>query len=68
VHHYNPKLLNEIIESSKGKYHYYIIMPHFSQKATKAEVTAILKKILANELFLLDKNLPNLGQSQMSVF
>ena len=29
VHHYDAVLFKEIIEQKLGKYHYYVVMPHF---------------------------------------
>ncbi|MEO8415557.1 MAG: winged helix-turn-helix domain-containing protein [Ginsengibacter sp.] len=35
IHHYNPLHLKKIVESSLGKYDYYVIMPHFETNANK---------------------------------
>ncbi|HQR92924.1 MAG TPA: winged helix-turn-helix domain-containing protein, partial [Sediminibacterium sp.] len=37
IHFYNPRILKEIIESNLGKYHYYVVMPHFFLNANKQE-------------------------------
>lgn len=67
IHHYNPRHLKEIIESSLGKYDYYVIMPHFETNTSKKSYMDILKKIPADELLLLDRGIPELTAS-MSVF
>ena len=56
VHHYDLKTLKEILDGARGKYHYYVIMPHFFQHVDKKELTDILKGVPAHELVLLDKN------------
>lgn len=56
VHHYDPKMLKEILDGARGKYHYYVIMPHFFQDVNKKELTDILRAVPAHELVLLDKN------------
>lgn len=57
IHHYNPKLLKEIIDNSLGKYDYYVIMPHFEDSASSKDYIDIINKIPNEELLLLDKNL-----------
>lgn len=57
IHHYNPNLLNEIIEKNLGKYHYYVIIPHFEIDAKLNSYRKIIQKIPSNELVLLDKPL-----------
>jgi len=56
VHHYDPKMLKEILDGARGKYHYYVIMPHFFQHVDQKELSDILKGVPAHELVLLDKN------------
>ncbi|WP_407427842.1 transcriptional regulator [Arcticibacter sp.] len=56
VHHYDPKMLKEILDGARGKYHYYVIMPHFFQHVDKKELSDILRSVPAHELVLLDKN------------
>jgi DNA-binding transcriptional regulator YhcF (GntR family) len=68
VHHYDARRLEEILEANMGKYHYYVIMPHFFYKTSKKSYLKVLKMIPASQLLLLDKNLPELGKSHMSVF
>ncbi|MDD4822461.1 MAG: GntR family transcriptional regulator [Bacteroidales bacterium] len=52
-HYYNPKLFDLLITNAKGKYDYYVLMPHFN-----VDVSASLDKISPDRLLLLDA-LPN---------
>ena len=67
IHHYDPRLLKEIIDSNLGKYHYYVIMPHFYHSVTSNDIIQILKNIPPGELVLLDKYLPELEDKCLSV-
>jgi DNA-binding transcriptional regulator YhcF (GntR family) len=68
IHHYNTMLLKEIIENSLGKYHYYVIMPHFFHHTGEEEYLNLIKQIPENELIILDKSLPKLGENYRGVF
>ena len=68
IHHYNPRLLKEIIEDNIGKYHYYVIMPHFFQDAKEKDYLGIFQKVPEHELIILDKNLPKLTGSYKAVY
>ena len=68
IHHYSIPLFKEIIEENLGKYHYYVIMPHFPNGSNKTEYLKIIKSIPQDALLLLDKNLPELGYKHMSVY
>lgn len=68
IHHYNPALLQEILSTHLGNYHYYVIMPHFFLSAKKKEYMEILKAIPKDQLLLLDKTLPELKGQYMSVY
>jgi DNA-binding transcriptional regulator YhcF (GntR family) len=68
IHHYDPKLLKEIIESNLGNYHYYVIMPHFFNNVKTSDYIDILKSIPPNELIILDKVIPELGDNLVGVF
>ena len=68
IHHYSLALFKEIMEENLGKYQYYVIMPHFVSSAKRSEYMTIIKNIPPDELLLLDKNLPELGNKHMSVF
>jgi DNA-binding transcriptional regulator YhcF (GntR family) len=68
IHHYSTPLFKEIMEENLGKYQYYVIMPHFVSNANRSDYIKIIKKIPPDELMLLDKNLPELGNKHMSVY
>jgi len=38
VHRYSPVILNEIISNNLGKYHYYVIMPHFLREPRRKNI------------------------------
>jgi DNA-binding transcriptional regulator YhcF (GntR family) len=54
-HHYDPCLLERIIERNSGNYHYYVIMPHFFHNCSKEQYLKVLNRIPPDELMLLDK-------------
>ncbi|MGF7231297.1 GntR family transcriptional regulator [Arachidicoccus sp.] len=68
IHHYSPKLFKEIVEEALGKYHYYLIMPHFLKNTPQEEYIEVLKQIPFNQLILLDKNVPELKGDFGAVF
>lgn len=68
IHHYDPAILKEIINSSKGAYHYYVIMPHLYHDTPKSEYENIFSAIDPNSLILLDRNLDINGMKYPSVF
>lgn len=68
IHHYSAQRFDEIIEKNLGKYNYYVVMPHFTQDLDKADYRRVLDRIPADELVLLDKDLPDLKQNCLSVF
>lgn len=60
IHHYDPRLLKEILEEHLGNYDYYAIMPHFFSGASDKDFLDIIKKVPAHQLIILDKSLPQL--------
>jgi DNA-binding transcriptional regulator YhcF (GntR family) len=68
IHFYNPRILKDIIASNLGKYHYYVVMPHFFLNANKQECKAILQSIPDKELILLDKNFPGLSRNTTAIY
>lgn len=68
VHHYDIRRLEEILEANMGKYHYYVIMPHFFHKTSKKSYLKVLKSVPASQLMVLDKQVPELGKQYMSVY
>ncbi len=55
IHHYNINLFKEIVNESKGKYHYYVVMPHFFHETPQDEYVKILNEIPSSALVVLDK-------------
>lgn len=68
VHHYNAVLLKKILEENKGKYHFYVIMPHFFEGLDAVNVIAELEAIPKDELVILDKHLPELKGNYLCVY
>lgn len=56
IHHSNLRLLEDIINTARGEYDYYVVMPHFYEQT--AEACNLLKQIPAGQLMILDKDLP----------
>lgn len=68
VHHYDVRRLEEILEANMGKYHYYVIMPHFFHKTSKKSYLKVLKSIPSSQLMIMDKHVPELGKHHMTVY
>jgi DNA-binding transcriptional regulator YhcF (GntR family) len=69
IHHYSVKKFEEIIEKNLGKYNRYVVMPHFvTDSDNEEDYMAILKRIPASELVLLDRDIPELHQPSASVY
>ncbi len=68
IHHYNVKILDDIIVENLGKYNFYVIMPHFHQDTPPEEYIRVFEKIPPQSLLLLDKSLPDLKMAYMSVY
>ncbi len=68
IHHYSASRFQEIIDQNLGKYNYYVVMPHFTQDLDKANYLETLKSIPNEELVLLDRDIPELHQSPLSIY
>lgn len=68
IHHYNAVLLKKILDDAAGKYHYYVVMPHFYEGLETVDVVKELSKIAADELVVLDKFLPELKGPHLCVY
>ncbi|PWG81511.1 GntR family transcriptional regulator [Pararcticibacter amylolyticus] len=55
IHHYDPAILKEIIAHNKGKYHYYVVMPHFFQDSPEPDYQEIFHGIDPQSIMMLDK-------------
>ena len=67
IHHYSAQHFQEIIEENLGKYNYYVVMPHFTQDLDKSNYLKVLETIPSNQLVLLDKDVPELPGTFLSV-
>jgi DNA-binding transcriptional regulator YhcF (GntR family) len=68
IHHYNALLFRDIWEENKGKYNYYVIMPHFFEGLEKVDVLSLLEEIPKNELILLDRDIAELSGDYLAIF
>lgn len=66
IHHSNINIFKNLIKNSLGEYDYYVIMPHFYDKAEEA--IDILKLIPPEKLILLDKDIELKSKKHSSVF
>lgn len=67
IHHYNPLVLKDILDTHLGKYSYYVLMPHFELQLKKDLWMKQVKRIPVNELVILDKSIPEMKEN-MSVY
>jgi DNA-binding transcriptional regulator YhcF (GntR family) len=56
-HHYNLDLFKKLIQDNLGKYHYYVIMPHFNE-----DVSKMLVNIPPEKLIIIDKEVEDLKE------
>lgn len=56
IHHFNTKILKDLIENHLSDYDYFVIMPHFYDDP--AEALKVIKSIPAEQLVILDQNIP----------
>ncbi|MGB3105340.1 hypothetical protein [Sphingobacterium siyangense] len=68
IHHYDPKILTEIIEKNLNKYHYYVIMPHFFHGAKKKDYLKSISRIPSEQLILVDKDLPEIKGNYSAIY
>lgn len=68
IHHYNAVLFKEIWEENKGKYNYYVIMPHFFEGLEKIDILSLIDEIPKNELVLLDRDIEELSGEYLAIF
>jgi DNA-binding transcriptional regulator YhcF (GntR family) len=66
VHHSNTALLDEFITGHEKEFDYILIMPHFYENQAKA--VDIIRKIPGEKLILLDKDLPELPNTFISIY
>ncbi len=68
VHHYNAFLFKNIIEENLGKYHFYVVMPHFFEDVDKVNLKAVFQKIPTDELVLMDKDFAGIEGDYLAVY
>lgn len=55
IHHYDLNLFKDIVRENRGKYHYYVVMPHFTHDTQKDDYINVLKEFPSKSLVILDK-------------
>ena len=66
IHHSNINIFRNLIQNSLGEYDYYVIMPHFYEKAEEA--LEVLKLLPPEKLILLDKDMDLQSKKHSAVF
>lgn len=66
IHHCDTKIFHNVLSENLGNYHYYIIIPHFSDFSK--ETFKLINKIPKDRLVLLDKNLDEIQGDYISVY
>ncbi|HVY74549.1 MAG TPA: GntR family transcriptional regulator [Puia sp.] len=66
IHYSNARVFSNLLENHLNEYDYYVIMPHFYENAEEAH--AMIRKIPAEKLLILDKELPNPGMPYAAVY
>ncbi|WP_246439611.1 GntR family transcriptional regulator [Rhabdobacter roseus] len=68
IHHYNASLFKEIWDEHRGRYNYYVVMPHFFEGTNKVDVRQLLEEIPKEELVLLDRDYPGLSGEYLAIY
>jgi len=66
IHHYDTGRFHTILSENLGNYHYYVIIPHFTDLSQ--ETFDLINKIPCERLVLLDKNLEQVQGDYISVY
>ena len=66
IHHYDTKIFNDILTENLGKYHYYVIIPHFTDLSK--DTFDLINKIPKERLVFLDKKLDEIHGDYTSVY
>lgn len=66
IHHFNTQILKEHIANHLSDYDYFVIMPHFYDDPVEALKT--IKTIPADQLIILDKNIPYTDLKSAAVY
>lgn len=67
IHHYDPKRFRDIVFENRGKYHHFVVMPHFYLHTDPGEYIDLLKTFSSKELIILDKEI-SLGEGFANVY
>ncbi len=69
VHHYNKNVLEELLEQYLGKYHYYVIAPHFFDSESHPETALdLIKQIPSDKLLIIDRAVKGYENSFAGVY
>lgn len=68
IHHYNAKIFEKLIAENLGKYHYYVVMPHFFEYTDEIDVHSVFSQIPKEKLIFLDRDLPATDHAVGSVY
>jgi len=66
IHHYDTGIFHNILTENLGNYHYYVIIPHFTDMSS--ETFELIRKIPTERLVLLDKYLEQIQGDFMAVY
>lgn len=66
IHHFNTKILKDLIENHLSDYDYFVIMPHFYDDPDEA--LKVIKTIPPEQLIILDHNIPYTNLKSPAVY
>jgi DNA-binding transcriptional regulator YhcF (GntR family) len=68
IHHGNLSLFKKLLDENLGKYHYYVVMPHFYDASNNEAIVAEIERIPKDELVLLDKDIDTISGKYLCVY
>lgn len=68
IHHYNSKILAQILQERLASYDYFIVMPHFEYGADDREYLKAINSVPPEKLMLLDKQIPGINKKIRSIY
>ncbi len=66
IHHFNTRILKDLISNHVNDYDYFVVMPHFYDDPDEA--LKVIKTIPAEKLVILDKNIPYTDLKSAAVY
>ncbi|MFI5192842.1 MAG: GntR family transcriptional regulator [Chitinophagales bacterium] len=66
IHYSNTRVFSNLLENQLHEYDYFVIMPHFYEN--EEEAFAIIRKIPAEKLLILDKDIPQWDAPYAAVY